>query len=83
MFPYQNLPAIHSFCVARLKASHQAGDAEASNLQARLETAVHTLRALGPDTWWRAEHDIRDIAARFSTHPDYPALGDLDTSSGA
>jgi hypothetical protein len=40
-----------------------------------LEIAVHALRALEPDTWWQAEDDIRDIAARFATHPKYPALG--------
>jgi hypothetical protein len=66
VFPYKNLPAIHSFCVARLEEFHAAGDEEAPKLRARLETAVHALRALDPDTWWQAEDDIRgrDTARR-------------------
>ncbi|TDO48609.1 hypothetical protein EV643_107239 [Kribbella sp. VKM Ac-2527] len=72
MSPYRNLPAIHSFCVARLEESHRAGDAEALKLRARLETAVHALRTLDPDAWWQAEDDIRAIAARYTTHPEYP-----------
>ncbi|MFI7065538.1 hypothetical protein ACIBL3_31395 [Kribbella sp. NPDC050124] len=75
MFPYAKLPAIRSFCLARLEAAHHAGEAEAPELRARLENAVHALRALEPDTWWQAEEDIRDIAVRFATDPDYPALG--------
>jgi len=75
VFPYEHLPAIRSFCIARLEASQNASDAETPRLRARLETAVHALRALGPETWPQAETDIEDIATRFATHPDYPALG--------
>jgi hypothetical protein len=75
VFPYQHLPAIRSFCIARLEASQNAGHTEAPRLRARLETAIHTLRALEPETWPQAETDIEAIAARFATHPDYPALG--------
>jgi hypothetical protein len=74
VFPYKNLPAIHAFCVARLEESHRLGDAEAPRLRGHLETAAHALRALAPDTWWQAEDDIRDIAARYTTHPEYPTL---------
>lgn len=75
MFPYQHLPAIRSFCLARLETSETAGDTETPRLRARLEAAVHALRALDPETWPQAENDIKDIAARFATHPDYPPLG--------
>ncbi|WP_410791514.1 hypothetical protein [Kribbella sp. C-35] len=74
MFPYQHLPAIRSFCIARLEASQNAGNTEAVHLRARLETAVHALRALEPPTWPQAESEIQQIAARFATHPDYPSL---------
>lgn len=75
MFPYENLPAIRSFCLARLQASQTAGDPDAPSLRARLDTAVHALRALHPDTWPQAETDIQQIANRYATHPDYPPLG--------
>lgn len=75
VFPYNHLPAIRSFCIARLEASQNAGDPEALHLRARLETAVHALRALDPDTWPQAETEINQIAAHYATHPDYPPLG--------
>ncbi len=75
MFPYQHLPVIRSFCIARLEAAQNAGDPEAPSLRTRLETAVHALRALEPATWPQAESEIQTIAARFATHPDYPPLG--------
>lgn len=75
VFPYHHLPAIRSFCIARLEASQNAGDTEAPRLRARLDTAVHALRALEPATWPQAETEIQHIAARFATHPDYPPLG--------
>jgi hypothetical protein len=75
VFPYANLPGIYSFCRTRLEASQREGDADAPGLRGRLEIAVHALRALGPETWGQAEDDIREIAARFATHPEYTTLG--------
>lgn len=75
MFPYRHLPAINSFCATRLDEAHLAGDSEAAALRARLHTTANALRALGPETWPAVECDIRDIAARFTSHPDYPELG--------
>lgn len=75
MFPYEDLPEIYSFCLACLEESHREGDAEAPDLLARLEAGVHALRALEPETWGQAEDDIREIVARFSTYPEYAALG--------
>ena len=78
MFPYRNLPAIYSFCCARLDESHRAGDAEAPKLRARLESAVHALRALPPDTWWQAEDDIRAIATPLHHPPRLPTRPERD-----
>ena len=74
MFPYENLPDIYSFCLARLEEARRDGDAEASGRLARLESGVHALRALEPATWGQAEDEIREIASRFVTHPEYAAL---------
>lgn len=74
MFPHENLPDIHAFCRARLETARHEADAEAPGLLGRLEVAVHTLRALGPETWPQAEQDIREIAARFAAHAEYAAL---------
>ncbi|MFC3997031.1 hypothetical protein ACFOVU_13955 [Nocardiopsis sediminis] len=75
MFPYENLPDIHRFCHEQLDELHREGGDEAPELRARLETAVHALRALDPETWGQAEEDVRHVAGRFAAHPGYAALG--------
>jgi hypothetical protein len=70
------IPKIYAFCRRRLDERAGSNDgADVSERRARLEAAVHALRALGPETWPAAEEDVREITARFADHPEYAAFG--------
>ncbi|WP_027942230.1 hypothetical protein [Amycolatopsis taiwanensis] len=78
VFILANLPAVYYFCKARLNEEFPIEDGvDDQGLRLRLEHSVHALRTLvyGNEAWHQADADVRKIAARYATHPEYPALG--------